>query len=1455
MFAPRLSYVTGLPSIARLILVVAATSFSLSASAATFFVTTNGNDVAAGTNWATAKQTIQAAVDASATGDRVVVSNGVYATGGSVYWFYALTNRVLVDKAITVESLNGPAVTIIEGNPVMGAAAVRCVYITTNATLSGFTLTNGATRVLNVGFALDQVGGGVFCGDSGAVVTNCILAGNQAGASGGGAYDGTLNNCTLMGNQSYFGGGAIDSTLNDCTLMDNTAVWGGGAAYATLNHGLLSGNSSTYNGGGAFESTMNNCTLTGNHAGQSGGAMVDSTANNCLVMNNTASVQGGGTHQGVLNNCLFTGNSASFYGGASSESELNNCTLTGNSAVYGGGGAYYGTLKNCIVYSNEAPSNFNHANATFSRSCTTPLPAGPGNITNNPLFVATNDFRLSSSSPCINAGSNALVVGTADLSGTTRIIDGTVDMGAYEFHAGPGVLTLPASELAAHTATLNGTVNPEGVTAGYYFDYGLTTNYGNATMTNQLAAGTNNIAVSIPVSGLLANTLYHFRIVATNSGGITLGADLYFTTSVATVPAVVTQPATGVTAEVASLNGTVQPGGEATDFFFEYGESTNYGGTTSIGNLAPGTNVVAVNGGITGLLPSTLYHFRLVATNVVGTTRGSDVTFTTPAVLPVVVTQPAGDVTANAATINGTVNPGGAASGYFFEYGLSTNYGTVTFTNQLASGNTDLAVSNGISGLLPGTLYHVRLVATNSAGTAQGSDVTFTTPATPPLVVTESASSVTNETASLHGTVNPGGAATGYFFEYGFTTNYGSDTITGQLAPGNVILAVINGISGLLPGALYHFRLIASNNAGSARGLDISFTTPALLPVAFTQPAGDVTTNAATLNGTVHPGGAPTGYFFEYGLTTNYGSATITSQLAQGNATIVVSSGVVGLSENTVYHFRLVATNSTGAAEGTDQTFTTPPVTVTVLANGGTASGGGNYIPGTSVVISATGDSSHWIFAGWNDGEMNLSRTITVPPTNITYTATFTEAVGAVTAYVAITSTNPVWPYASWATAATNIQDAVDVLLDGDVVIVSNGVYATGGRVRPDLVLTNRLVIDKALTVRSVNGPSVTTIQGSTTNEGGAARCVYAGANATLIGFTLNGGSTLPDTASFEDIVGGGIACEAGVVVSNCIVSGNSAEYGGGSNGGTLNHCILSGNTATYGGGSYGGTLNDCSLTGNTGVQGGGTLSSTLNRCRLVGNAAVNTGGGAWLATLNDCVLIGNSSDSSGGGAADSSLNNCTIVQNAAAIFAGGTYRGTLKNCILYFNTSPSGPNYESTDFTNSCTTPLPISGTGNITNDPMFVSIATTNLRLSAGSPSRDTGRNSYATNSVTDLDGDPRIVNGYVDMGAYEYQGSPQGDYDGDGNGNGDERVAGTDFANSNAFFAVSTMGSGSIGFDAVTGRVYAIERNDALMVTPQVWTEFTNNIPGTGGSMVINDPLPGTNRNYRVRVQLAP
>ncbi len=361
--------------------------------------------------------------------------------------------------------------------------------------------------------------------------------------------------------------------------------------------------------------------------------------------------------------------------------------------------------------------------------------------------------------------------------------------------------------------------------------------------------------------------------------------------------------------------------------------------------------------------------------------------------------------------------------------------------------------------------------------------------------------------------------------------------------------------------------------------------------------------------------------------------------------------------------------------------------------------------------------------------------------------------------YVSQGSTNPISPYADWTTAATNIQDAVDASTDGDQIVVSNGVYQTGGKSLGG-PSTNRVAIDKAVTVQSVNGAAVTVIKGfqvpGTTNGPGAIRCVYMTSNATLIGFTLTNGGT------FNADRGGGVLCQdSSSVVSNCVLTGNSGYYyGGGAVYGTLNNCVLTMNTATLqanarGGGASMATLNNCIISSNSASFGGGADSCTLNYCTVTGNLAVNGGGGSSCA-FNNCLITGNgrTNYTSGGGAYLSTLTNCTVVGNSGGL--GAADGCTLNNCIIYYNTNGIYADCYQCNLTNCCTT----IGNGNnsvhnntITNAPGFVDLAGGNFRLQIGSPCIDAGLNAVAP-AGTDLDGNPRIAGSAVDIGAYESQ-----------------------------------------------------------------------------------------------------
>ncbi len=388
-----------------------------SVSGSTLYVNLNStNPVPPYSAWSTAATNIQDAIDAASVGDQILVNDGVYDTGGETATNSAVTNRVVVNKAVTVQSVNGPNVTVIDGGVVMpGDDGVRCVYLASGATLNGFTLEYGSANI--VSDPKRPEGGGVWCESITATVSNCVITGNVAEfwivtnsgmyvyGSGGGAYGGTLVNCTLTDNSGVLGGGAAYSRLNNCTLSNNRDEQRGGGAYdctlfncsltgnagygtgggaygCTLNDCLLDINSASWeDGGGAADCTLYNCVLTRNYA-DTGGGVSDCTLNNCTLENNSTDGGGGGASYSTLNNCILTNNGAEGGGGAY-ESILNDCTVTDNSGYAWGGGAFFCTLNNCLVTSNSTGFTGGGASECTLYGCT---------LTGNSAYSDDSDF-------------------------------------------------------------------------------------------------------------------------------------------------------------------------------------------------------------------------------------------------------------------------------------------------------------------------------------------------------------------------------------------------------------------------------------------------------------------------------------------------------------------------------------------------------------------------------------------------------------------------------------------------------------------------------------------------------------------------------------------------------------------------------------------------------------------------------------------------------------------------------------------------------------------------------------------------------------------------------------------------------------------------------------------------------------------------------------------------------
>ena len=190
-----------------------------------------------------------------------------------------------------------------------------------------------------------------------------------------------------------------------------------------------------------------------------------------------------------------------------------------------------------------------------------------------------------------------------------------------------------------------------------------------------------------------------------------------------------------------------------------------------------------------------------------------------------VATEAATSVTASSATLNGDVSLDAGYTNYHFEYGTTTDYGTQTESAEIGSGTGYAAVSADITGLAVYTTYHYRIVATGSGDPVCGDDETFTTLAVVPTAITGSVSSAGFNSATLEGTVNPHHAETTYFFEYGTTTDYESETAPVSAGSGTDIVDVEVDISALTSCTEYHYRIVATNTAGTTEGADSIFST------------------------------------------------------------------------------------------------------------------------------------------------------------------------------------------------------------------------------------------------------------------------------------------------------------------------------------------------------------------------------------------------------------------------------------------------------------------------------------------------------------------------------------------------------------------------------------------------------------------------------------------------------
>jgi WD40-like Beta Propeller Repeat len=325
---------------------------------------------------------------------------------------------------------------------------------------------------------------------------------------------------------------------------------------------------------------------------------------------------------------------------------------------------------------------------------------------------------------------NTGTVYVADASGAIRVF------GPKSSATAPDATAGAATNLTDTTATLNGTVNPQGVPASWRFQYRRAkTRTWTLTQLEEGGSGNSDESVSAEVTGLKQNTPYEFRLQTANSenGAVNTSSNLTTFTTPGLPQAILTiDPPSSLTPISAHLSGTVDPNGSDAKWHFEYTTDDTFEDLwTKVGadqTLSAGSGATPVSADLTGLRPNTHYFARLIGTNETGGPKESaEIEFTTPPAPPVVLAIAAGCLKPTSACLAGYVDPKNSATSYHFEYGPDESYGSSLPAGDAGAGFGSAQVDGQLSGLEPDTTYHFRLVADNVAGTTYGKDMRFQT--------------------------------------------------------------------------------------------------------------------------------------------------------------------------------------------------------------------------------------------------------------------------------------------------------------------------------------------------------------------------------------------------------------------------------------------------------------------------------------------------------------------------------------------------------------------------------------------------------------------------------------------------------------------------------------------------------------------------------------------------------